>query len=261
MEDALVHPLAIVDSTAAIGRGSVVEAFAIVGPGVRIGSGCRIVSHARLHSGVRIGDGVMIGHGAVIGGMPQVRDFHEPSRGKCVVLDEVRIGEYVTIHAASSPDAETTIGARSFLMAYAHVGHDCVLEEGVTLANAVQLGGHVSVGRHAFLGGAALIHQFCRVGELAFVAGGIPVDRDVLPWSRVIGLPAGWARMNLVGLRRAGWTSERIARAGRWLRPIVRKGGSLEVHRGALLETGDADAMVLDRFLGSSHRGIIRARV
>jgi len=192
--------------------------------------------------------------------MPQISGFLDKDLGRCRIDAGVRIGEFVTVHSGSRANSVTKVGEGAFLMAYAHVGHDCKVGVGAVLANAVQLGGHVHVGDGAFLGGASVIHQFCRIGELAFVAGGIPVDRDVLPWSRVIGNPASWARLNLVGLRRAGWTSEELGHAGSLLRPVVRKERRLDEVIAELQATDDRLALRLAEFLSGSARGIIRAR-
>lgn len=260
MLETLVHPAAVVDPAARIGQGCVVGPFALIEAGAVLGEGCRIAAHACVGGGVALGDEVKVAHGAVLGGMPQIGGFNETDLGSCIIGAGARIGEFVTVHSGSHPDSVTDVGVGAFLMAYAHVGHDCKVGSGAILANAVQLGGHVQVGDGAFLGGGSVIHQFCRIGELAFVAGGIPVDRDVLPWSRVIGNPASWARLNLVGLRRAGWTREELGHAGSLLRPVVRKDRRLDEVIGELQAMGDQLALRLAGFLSSSVRGIIRAR-
>lgn len=261
MSSSLVHPTALVDPQARVGEDVEIGPFALVEAGVEIGDGCRIGSHACLASGSVLGPGCRILQGAAVGGLPQILGFADGRKGACVLGAEVTVGEFATLHAGSGPDAATRIGDRCFLMAYAHVGHDCVLASDAVLANTVQLGGHVSVGQGAFLGGACVIHQHCRVGELAFVAGGIPVDRDVLPWSRVIGNPAAWARMNLVGLRRAGWTPEEIAQAGSWLRPLAGRGRADGELLRRLSESDSDRARALASFVLASARGLVRARV
>lgn len=261
MSSSLVHPLALVDPQARVGEGVEIGPFTCVEAGVVIGDDCCLGSHVRIASGAVLGRGCRVLQGAAIAGLPQILGFQDQDKGACLLGDRVTVGEFVTIHAGSSPDSVTRIGARSFLMAYAHVGHDCTLGEDVVLANAVQLGGHVVVGRGAFLGGSCVIHQLCQVGALAFVAGGIPVDRDVLPWSRVIGNPAAWARMNLVGLRRAGWSSEEIAEAGRWLRPFAGRGSVEEGHLCALTSSESSRARELASFVMASKRGVVRARL
>lgn len=261
MSPSLVHPSALVDPQARVGEGVEIGPFTCVEAGAVIGDACRLGSHVRIASGTVLGRGCRVLQGAAIGGLPQILGFQDLDRGICELGEAVTVGEFATIHAGSSPDSATRIGARCFLMAYSHVGHDCALGEDVVMANAVQLGGHVTVGRGAFLGGSCVIHQFCQVGELAFVAGGIPVDRDVLPWSRVIGNPAAWARMNLVGLRRAGWSSEEIAEAGRWLRPFAGRGRVEEAYVRTLACSESLRARELATFVLASKRGMVRARL
>lgn len=260
MPASLVHPLAVVDPLARVGEDVEIGPFSLVEADVEIGRGCRIGSHARIASGTVIGAGCRILQGAAVGGTPQVLGFPQERKGLCRLGEAVTVGEYATIHAGSAPGASTAVGDGCFLMAYAHVGHDCRVEAEAILANAVQLGGHVAVGKGAFLGGGCVIHQHCQVGELSFVAGGIPVDRDVLPWSRVIGHPARWARMNLVGLRRAGWAPRDIAEGGRWLRLLVGPGRN-DAGLRELESSGDPRAIDLARFVRGSVRGIVRARI
>ncbi|MEN9354317.1 MAG: acyl-(acyl-carrier-protein)-UDP-N-acetylglucosamine O-acyltransferase [Fibrobacterota bacterium] len=259
MNESLVHRTAVVDATAKIGERVKVGPFAIIEPGAEIGADCCIGPHACIASSARLGIEVSVGNGAVLGGMPQIKGFDGSMLGICRIGDGARIGEFVTVHSGSSPQGCTRVGAGAFLMAYSHVGHDCDVGADAVLANAVQLGGHVKVGSGAFLGGAAVIHQHCQVGELAFVAGGIPIDRDVLPWSRVIGNPATWARMNLVGLRRAGWSAREIGQAGRLLRDVVRKGGVIGATQDEDESFASKQRMLLE-FLQGSSRGVIRAR-
>lgn len=260
MLDALVHPTAVVDPAVRIGQGCVIGPFAVIEAGAILRDGCHIGPHVCITGGVILGGDVQVAHGAVLGGNPQISGFLEKERGHCRIGAGVRIGEFVTVHCGSHPDSVTDVGQGAFLMAYAHVGHDSKVGAGAILANAVQLGGHVHVGDGAFLGGACVIHQFCRIGEMAFVAGGIPVDQDVLPWSRVIGNPATWARLNLVGLRRAGWSSEEILRVGALVRPVVRKERRLDEVISGLQTMDDPLALRLSAFLSASARGIIRAR-
>jgi len=260
MSDAFVHPTAVVDPTVRIGQGCVIGPFAVIEAGAILGDGCRIGPHVCVTGGVTLGSDVQVAHGAVLGGNPQISGFLRKNLGCCVLGDGARVGEFATVHCGSHPDSVTEVGEGTFLMAYAHVGHDCKVGTGAILANAVQLGGHVEIGDGAFLGGASVIHQFCRIGELAFVAGGIPVDRDVLPWSRVIGNPAAWARLNLVGLRRAGWSSEEIRRAGVLLRPVVRKERRMDEVIFELQGMDGQLALRLTAFLSGGMRGVIRAR-
>ena len=174
---------------------------AVIGPGARIGSGSIIHAHAIIHSCVELGDGVVVHPFAVLGGDPQDLGF-DPSRDTFVhVGPRTVVREHVTINRATVAGARTEVGGECFLMAAAHVAHDCRLADRVILANAVLLGGHVRVGERAFLGGAAVVHQHGRIGAGAMVAGGARITRDVPPFCLVAERNA-LIGLNVVGLRR-----------------------------------------------------------
>jgi UDP-N-acetylglucosamine acyltransferase len=255
-----IHPSAIVDPSAKLGGRISVGPYAIVAAGVVLGEDCMIEPFAKVGPNVHVGTAVHIGQGAALGGWPQITGFAPEHLGGCRIGDRCRIGEYATVHAASDPQRETVVEGEAFLMAYSHVAHDCRVGERAILANAVQLGGFVDVGRGAFLGGACAIHQGCLVGEYAFVAGEIPIDRDVPPWSRVLGLPAAWARLNLVGLRRAGWSREEILEAGRLLSIVLRQECTLTQAADRIRARPGELARRLTDFLRRSRRGLVRPR-
>jgi UDP-N-acetylglucosamine acyltransferase len=200
---ARVHPSAVVHSRAHLGNDTVVGPCAIVGPGVVVGDGTEIQAHAVLERDTQVGRRCLVGYGAVLGSAPQ--DLHDPGDATRVEIgDDTRIREYVTVHRATVATGVTRVGARSFLMAYVHVAHDCAIGDDVVLANAVQLAGHVQVGDRAWIGGQTPVHQFVRIGELAFVGGGSRVPQDVPPYACVAGTPLRLYGINAVGLRRAG---------------------------------------------------------
>jgi UDP-N-acetylglucosamine acyltransferase len=148
-----------------------------------------------------------VGVGAVIGCDPQDTKYQgEPTAVE--IGEGTRIREYVTVCRGTRASGRTVIGRGCYLMAYAHVAHDCVLENDVTLANLVQLGGHVHVESHVSIGGSSAIHQFARIGTHAFVGGGSNVRQDIPPYSKVSGQPVKIYGVNAVGLRRAGLSPE-----------------------------------------------------
>jgi UDP-N-acetylglucosamine acyltransferase len=198
-----VHPTAVVDPRAHLGDGAVVGPYAIIGPGVAIGDRTEVQAHAILERDTRVGCACLVGYGAVLGSAPQDVQYRDEAT-RVEIGDGTRIREYVTIHRATGAAGVTRIGARCFVMAYAHVAHDCSLGDDVVLANAVQLAGHVHVGNHAWIGGQTPVHQFVRIGELAFVGGGSRVPQDVPPYACVAGIPLKLYGINTVGLRRAG---------------------------------------------------------
>jgi UDP-N-acetylglucosamine acyltransferase len=206
-----IHSTALVDSAADLGPGVCVGPYAVIGPGARVGEGTEILSHTVLEGALDIGAHCRIGPHAVVGGPPQDLKYHgEPTR--VVIGDRVQLREFATIHRASvGGDGVTRVGSDCYLMAYAHIGHDCQVEGGVILASQAALGGHVHVGRNAIVGGLSGVHQFVHIGELAFVSGCSGVGQDVPPYVIVQGVPASPVGLNMVGLRRHGFSSETLA--------------------------------------------------
>ncbi|MFQ5349866.1 MAG: acyl-ACP--UDP-N-acetylglucosamine O-acyltransferase [Thermoanaerobaculia bacterium] len=203
-----IHATAVIDPEARLGEGVRVGPYAVIGGDVEIGAGTTIGPHAVIHSHVRLGEGNAIHAHAVLGDLPQDVAFGgEPTRLE--IGDRNILRENVTVHRASKPDRLTRVGSDCFLMAGAHVAHDCQVGDGVILTNNVLLAGVVTVGDGANLGGAAVVHQFCRIGELAMVGGFGGVAQDVLPYAMVHGIPACHFRLNTIGLRRAGIKGER----------------------------------------------------
>jgi UDP-N-acetylglucosamine acyltransferase len=248
----------VVDSRAEFGEGAVVGPYAIIGPGVEVGSESEIQAHAVLERDTRVGRRCLVGYGAVLGSAPQDAHYrNEPTRVE--IGDDTRIREYATVHRATAATGVTRVGARCFVMAYVHVAHDCVIGDDVVLANAVQLAGHVQVGRHAWIGGQTPIHQFVRIGELAFVGGGSRVPQDVPPYACVAGIPLKLYGINTVGLRRAGVPPEvRLAlkHAFRLLfnsdRPT---GAAIDELRRAAGGVPEVDRLV--EFVAASARGVL----
>lgn len=245
---AFVSPSAIVGERCEVGPCAIVEAEAI------LGDDCVLEPFSRVCAGARLGDRVRLGQGAVVGGAPQHRDWSGQA-APCSVGSDTRIGEYATVHGGMR--GQTVVGDRALIMAYAHLGHDCHVEDDAVIANGVQLAGHVRVGRGANLGGGTLVHQHVRVGEWAFVAGGLRLERDVPPWSKVMGFPARWCGTNRIALERAGWEIGRIAAAEDALRTLLRRGLLLAQAIDSLEQGGD-ESRALARFCREDGRGLVR---
>lgn len=246
--EAFVSPSATVGERCTVGPCSIVEAGAV------LGDDCVLEPFSRVCADARLGDRVRLGQGAIVGGAPQHRDWSGQA-APCSVGCDTRIGEYATLHGGMR--GATTVGARVMVMAYAHLGHDTRVEDDAVIANGVQLAGHVRIGRGANLGGGTLVHQNVRVGELSFVAGGLRLDQDVVPWSKVMGSPVRWCGINRIALERAGWEVARIAAAESALRTLLRRGLLLE---GAIqaLEQGGEEALRLAQFCREDGRGLVR---
>lgn len=207
---ATVHPTAVVASGAALDDAVEIGPYAIIGAETRIGARTVVGSHSVIEGAVDIGPDCRIGSHVVIGAPPQDLKYRgEPTR--VVIGERTVVREFATVHRASAGGhGVTVVGPDCFLMAYAHVAHDCQLAEGVIMANQATLGGHVEVGRYAIISGLTALHQFVRIGEYAFVGGCSGVNQDIPPYVRVHGTPAKPLGLNALGLRRHGFSDDAI---------------------------------------------------
>ncbi|MFN3629890.1 MAG: acyl-ACP--UDP-N-acetylglucosamine O-acyltransferase, partial [Casimicrobiaceae bacterium] len=205
-----IHPTALVDPQAELHESVEVGPFCAVGPDVVIGAGSRLISHVVLGGPTVIGARNTIYPFSSVGLAPQDKKYAgEPTRLE--IGDDNVIRENVTLHRGTAGGTGVTrIGSRTLIMAYAHVAHDCVVEDDVIMANAATLAGHVSVGRFAILGGLTGVHQFTRIGAHAMVGGGSIVLQDVAPYVIGHGNPFSVSGINLEGLRRRGFSRAAI---------------------------------------------------
>ena len=203
MTDKKVHPTAIVDPNAKLGANVEIGPFSIIGPDVTIGDNTIVQSHVVIEAEVAIGRGDFIGHGAIIGGPPQDVSFTPERKTKVEIGDDNIIREYCTIHRGSPDGSATKIGDKNFLMAGAHIGHNCTIGNDVIIANNCLLAGHVRVDDGAFLGGGSTFHQLMHVGRLVMVQGSSAFGKDLPPF--VIAAERNYVfGLNIVGMRRAG---------------------------------------------------------
>jgi UDP-N-acetylglucosamine acyltransferase len=203
---ATIHPTSIVSPDARIASDVYIGPFCYIEDGVDIGAGTHLDSHVTVKSGTTIGARNYIAQGAILGGLPQDRNFKDAPT-ELIIGDDNVIREYVTIHRAKIDHAATKIANRCFIMAYVHLGHDCVVEDDVTITNNVGCSGHVTIERGANIGGMAGVHQWTRIGQAAMVAGMARITRDVPPFCIVEG-DNHVLDINAVGLRRAGVTPD-----------------------------------------------------
>ena len=195
-----------------------------------------------------IGSGNRIFQFASIGEDPQDKKY-DGEQTQLVIGDGNTVREFATIHRGTVQDAGITrIGSRNLLMAYTHVAHDCVLADDIIMSNAASLAGHVHIGDHAILSGFALVHQFCSIGEHAFVGMGAHITRDVLPYTLVAGSPPQPKGLNSEGLKRRGFTAGQIRNIKAAYKTVYREGLRLEEAVAALdeppVEQLDLDAAV-----------------
>ncbi len=205
-----IHPTAIVDPGAEIEDGVEIGPYTIIGPGVKIGKETKIGPHVVIERDTFIGRRNKIFAFVAIGAEAQHLAYKgEPSRVE--IGDENIIREFVTIHRGTAIDeCVTRVGNRCMLMAYVHIAHDCQIGDQVIMASYASLAGHVRVGNGVFFGGRVGVHQFCRIGDYAFIGAFSGVNKDIPPYVKVFGAPAGIYDLNLIGLRRAGFDSEAI---------------------------------------------------
>lgn len=202
-----IHPSAIVDRKAELDDDVAIGPYSIVGPHVSIKSGTEISSHTVIESNTRIGSDCSIGIGSVLGGEPQDRKFANEHTW-LEVGDRTLIRDYCTLNRGTAHRGRTAVGSDCYLMSYVHVAHDCIIESGAVLANAVQLAGHVCIEEHANVGGSTPVHQFVRIGTYAMVGGGSRLPQDVPPYTRAAGNPFRLYGINTIGLTRAGFSSD-----------------------------------------------------
>ena len=205
-----IHPTAIVSKNAKLGVNVKVGPFSIIEDNVEIGDNTEISSNVKIKSFSSIGNNCKIFEGAIIGNIPQHLGFKgEETYAK--LGNNVIVREYCTIHRGTAfDDGITSIGDNTYLMAYVHIAHDCKVGHDSILANNVTLAGHVKIGNYVFIGGLTPIHQFCRIGDYAMVGGASAVDKDIPPFTRASKNHARLYGLNLVGLRRRGFSPETI---------------------------------------------------
>lgn len=207
MSDAKIHPTALVDSGARLGAGVEIGPFSIIGSQVTIGEKTIVQSHVVIEGQVTIGIGNLIGHGAVIGAPPQDVSFSPERKTKVEIGNNNIVREYCTIHRGSPDGSATKIGDKNFLMAGAHMGHNCVIGNNAIIANNCLLAGHVRVDDGAFLGGGSTFHQFMHIGRLVMVQGSSAFGKDLPPF--VVAAERNLVfGVNVVGLRRAGFSAK-----------------------------------------------------
>ncbi len=202
-----IHSTAIVDPTAKIATDVAIGPYAVIGARVVIGERSTIESHVVIDPDVTIGSDNVIGPGAIIGTAPQDLSFSSERKTYVAIGNENVIREHCTIHRGSAEGSVTKIGGKNFLMAGAHVGHNCEIGNNVIIANNCLLGGHVSVDDGAFLGGACVFHQHMCVGRFAITQGASAFSKDIPPF--VIAAERNYVfGLNVVGLRRAGFSAK-----------------------------------------------------
>jgi UDP-N-acetylglucosamine acyltransferase len=255
-----IHPSAMVSPQAEIAEGVKVGPFSIIGENVRIGRDTVIGPHVVIEGNTAVGERNNLSPFVSLGLPPQDINYRGEDT-KLIIGDHNIIREFVTINRASTKqDWVTRIGNNNYLMAYAHVAHDCTLGNFIIMSNAATLGGHIEIGDHSIIGGLVAIHQFVRVGAYAFIGGKSAIVKDIPPFMMAAGDRARLYGLNQVGLKRQGFSQEKIRNLKRAYHIIWRDHHllkeAMEVVREEIPPFDELE-LLLD-FLNNSTRGVVR---
>lgn len=256
----MIHPTAIIDPSAEVSDDATVGPYAVIGAEVHIASGTEIGPHVVIKGPTHIGIDNRIYQFASIGEDPQDLKY-DGERTELYIGDRNRIREYATINRGTEGGGGATrVGDDNLFMAYIHIAHDCEVGSHTVFANGASLAGHVIVGDYAILAGFACVHQFCSVGEHAFLGLNSVANRDVAPFTLAVGSYAEARGINKTGLRRRGFDDLTIAALHRAYMTLVRQHGKREEAIAALQTVAEAHKEVrrfID-FIEGSERGIVR---
>ena len=254
-----IHPTALVDPAADLAAGVEIGPYCVIGPDVRLGEGCRLTSHVAFSGPTTVGPRCRFFPFATIGEQPQDLKF-SGERTRLEIGADNTFRESVTIHRGTSGGGGVTrIGDGGFFMAGAHVAHDCRIGDGVIMANAATLAGHVTIMDASTVGAFSGVHQFCRIGRHAFIGGYSVVTQDALPYVLTVGNRAESHGINVIGLKRRGLTPESIQALRRAYRIIFRsklpREAGLEKAEREGGEVPEVEEMI--RFIRESERGVV----
>ncbi|MEX8193219.1 acyl-ACP--UDP-N-acetylglucosamine O-acyltransferase [Comamonas guangdongensis] len=260
----LIHPTAVVDPAAELDSSVSVGPYAVIGPRVHIGANTSVGAHCVIEGDTTIGEGNQIFQFASLGAQPQDKKYAgEPTR--LVIGDRNTVREFCTFNTGTVQDrGETTIGNDNWIMAYVHIAHDCIVGNNTILANNATLAGHVHVDDWAILGGLTGVHQFTHIGAHVMAGFASHISQDVPPFMMVDGNPLAVRGFNMEGLRRRGFTPERLGAVKQMHRLLYRQGLTLEAAKQAIDALKDEmpeavqDVEHMQSFLAASTRGIAR---
>jgi UDP-N-acetylglucosamine acyltransferase len=257
-----IHSTAIVSSKAQLADGVIVEPYAIIEDDVIIGEGTFVGPHTLIANGARIGKNCKIHDGAVVSTAPQDLSYNnEPTTFE--LGDNSTIREFCTLNRGTvKQHKKSVVGSNCLLMAYTHVAHDCIIGNNVIIANSVQMAGHVTIHDYAIIGGLTAIHQFVNIGAYTMVGGHFRIPKDIPPYIMAGGWPVSFERLNIIGLKRRGFTQEAIDSLNDAYRILYLS--NLNVTQGVekiklTMKITPEVQNVID-FISNAKRGIITAR-
>lgn len=231
----------------------------IIGRDVKIGSGTTIGAGVVINSGTEIGKNNEIHPYAVIGETPQDKNYSGEGGGVIIGNNNI-IREFTTVHLAVGKDKETVVGNNNYIMAYSHIAHNCIVGNNVLLVNGATLGGYVEVEEYAYISAFVPIHQWVRIGAYSLIGGGLRITKDLIPFALAADSPIRVVSPNFIGLRRNGFSSERIEDIKKAYRILFRSNLNTKQALKHLEEefNGNKDIERIITFINKSKRGIVK---
>lgn len=253
-----IHPTAIIDAAARLGRDVTIGPYCVIGPLVELGDGVRLVSHVSVAGKTRIGAGSILYPFASIGHPPQDQKY-AGEVSELIIGENNVIREYVTMNPGTVGGGMVTrVGDNGLFMAGSHVAHDCIVGNHVILANNATLAGHVEAGDYAIFGGLSAVQQFVRIGAHAMIGGMSGVESDVIPYGSVLGNRAQLGGLNLIGLKRRGFSRDQIHGLRNAYRLLFADEGTLQdrAEQVAAQFSNHTEVMEIVNFVRSATRSI-----
>ena len=259
-----VHPTAVVADGAALGADVEIGPYCVVGQKVVLGPSCRLHSHVVVEGDTHLGEGCQIYPHAVLGTTPQDKKLKDGSSvSKLRIGSHNEIREFSTLHGGTEfGGGTTTVGSHNMLLVGCHIGHDAVVGDNVIFTNGAMAAGHTVVEDNAILGAMVGVHQFARVGRYSMVGAGSMLSKDAPPFSLVQGDRARLVSINVVGLRRAGFSSAQIGNVKRAYRALFWKPGTMGERLSSVRDLAEKDDLVqcIVKFAENSPRGLVMPR-
>ncbi len=254
-----IHSSAIVSDKAKLGVNIKVGPYAIIHDDVEIGDNCSIGPYAVIYNGARIGNKVIIHQSASISNVPQDLKFGD-EKSFLYIGDNTTIREFAALHRGTGEGGITKVGSDCLIMAYVHVPHDCKIGNNVIIANTVQIAGHVEIDDEVVIGGLVAVHQFCKVGKYSMIGAGTKIVQDIPPFVLAGREPMRYMGLNVIGLRRRGFSNEDIASIKKMFEILYDSGLTFTKAKEKIeADYNDSPhAKLLLNFLARSNRGIIR---
>lgn len=256
MQTSLIHPSALISPEARIAEGVRIGPFTVIEGPVTVAEDCEIGGHVLLQGRTSIGRGTRIGWGSVIGADPQDLHFDPATDSGVGIGENNNLREYVTIHRGSQAGGMTRIGANNFLMTGVHLAHDVQMGDHNVLANNVLLAGHIRVGNRCFLGGGSAFHQFIHIGDYAIAQGNAAISQDIPPYCMAHGNNM-LAALNVIGLKRAGFTPEQRTEIKQAFRLLLEGNRQIALEQAAAMKWSDCTMILIDAVKNPSRKGIL----